>query len=423
MSRIKLKSLVLAMAMAGTGLAMFTAPVYASAIQEKVTVSPVKSISPSEESIISSAGAKVLRHIAQARSDIHNKDAEAARTELGQANNLLNIIQEALPTTKVKDRIWVAKKHLEYEDTQDVLPDLIPIYTSLDELVDIMPVDVAKKHLDQAKKHLKAGNKKSAREELEATDASLQYTEVDLPLKTTRQLVAQSLSDLDKNALDDADKTLKSAEDGVVYLSYAIDQPLFTAKALLWQTVLDLGAGQKDQAKDDLNSAIGYLQVASESDQKPTQEAARQLLTQAKELQQDLKGGKDIGTRLHQLWEHAQAFADRSVEYMSAGWARYRTDSQPKSDLIEAKLHLTNAKIDMFTGNEANKAKEELGTAERFLTQAADQAKKHQLEDHFQNQISGLQKSVKELSADPAGSRESKYDVLQQELGKIIRSI
>jgi hypothetical protein len=197
----KLKPLALAGALIGLGAAMLSVAVSAADIHEKVTVASGKVVNPREEAVISSAGVKVLRHIAQARSAIHGKDAQSARTELGQVEKLLDIIQAALPTTQVKDRIWVAKKHLEYENTEEVLPDLIPIYSSLDELIDIMPVDMPKKHLEQAKEHLKSGDKESAMEALEATDAALQYTEVDLPLSTTRQLVAQAKADLDKEKL------------------------------------------------------------------------------------------------------------------------------------------------------------------------------------------------------------------------------
>ena len=149
MSKPKLKSVVVAALVASIGTALVSAPVYAATIQEKVITTPGKTITPQEEAVISSAGVKVLRHIAQARSDIQNKDADAAKAELGQADKLLDIIREALPTTSIKDRIWVAKKHLEYEDTQEVLPDLVPIYSALNEMMDIMPVKAARAQLDR----------------------------------------------------------------------------------------------------------------------------------------------------------------------------------------------------------------------------------------------------------------------------------
>jgi hypothetical protein len=423
MVKPKFKALALAIAMAGVGPAMLTAPVSAANIQEEVSTVPGKSISPQEEAVISSAGVKVLRHIAQARSDIHTKDMEAAKNELDQAEKLLNIIQQALPTTEVKDRIWVAKKHLEYENSQEVLPDLIPIYSSLDELVDVMPVDMAKKHLDEARKHLKSGDKEQARKSLEATDAALQYTEVDLPLHATRQLVAEARAALSKEKSDQADKALKSAEDSVVYLSVAIQQPLFTAKALLWKTVLDLNAKDQKMAKADLQGAIGYLKIASKSDQKPTQEVAGQLLGEARQLQKDLNGGKDVSMQVRNLWQRAEALADRSMEYMASGWARYRASSPFKADLIEAKLHVTNAGIDLFTGKDSGKANKELDAARKYLDKAADQAKKSKSDDAYQKRIAGFQKEAKGLSTDPSSAKQAQYSTLEQELGSMIRSL
>ena len=423
MVKPKFKALALAIAMAGVGPAMLAAPVSAANIQEEVSMAPGKSISPQEEAVISSAGVKVLRHIAQARSDIHGKDMEAAKNELAQADKLLNIIQQALPTTEVKDRIWVAKKHLEYEDSQQVLPDLIPIYSSLDELVDVMPVEVAKQHLDEAKKHLMSGDKEQARKSLDATDAALQYTEVDLPLHTTRRFVAEAMANLSKEKSDQADQALKSAEDSVVYLSVAIQQPLFTAKALLWQTVLDLNAKDQKMAKADLQGAIGYLEIASKSDQKPTQEVASQLLGEAKQLQKDMNGGKDISTDVRQLWQRAEALADRSMEYMASGWERYRASSPFKADLIEAKLHVTNAGIDLFTGKDPANAKKELDAARKYLDQAAEQAKKNKSDDAYQKGIAGFQKEVMGLSTDPGSAKQAQYSSLEQELGSMIRSL
>ncbi len=253
----KLKYVAVLLTTVGTSLAF--APLYADTIQEQVSVTPGKPVSSQQEAVISSSGVKVLRHIAQARAYLHRKDVEAAQKELGQADKLLEIIRQAVPTTIVKDRIWVAKKHLEYEDTQAVLPDLIPIYNSLDELVDIMPVKAARVQLDKARENLKAGNKTQARQALEEADTALQYTEVDLPLGTTQHLVAQARADLGKKKLDDADRSLKSAEDSVVFISVGVEQPLFVAKAALYRGVADLEARHNDLAKTDRQGQLDAM--------------------------------------------------------------------------------------------------------------------------------------------------------------------
>lgn len=423
MNKSKLKPISLALVLAGVAPAMLVSPVSASNIQEKITVTQGKSISPHEEEIISSAGTKVLRHIAQARADIHNNKAKEASGQLAKAQKLLDIIQESLPTTKVKDRIWVAKKHLEYEDTQSVLPDLVPISSSLDELIDVMPVKVARQHLEQAKTHLKSGNKQKAKEALEATDAALEYTEIDLPLSTTRNLVDQAVTDLAKGRNDAAAKALESAENSVVYLSFAIEQPLFSAKAFLWQTVLDLEAGHKDLAKSDLQAAVTNLNAASKSEHKPTAQAAKDMLTIAKQLQGELNNDVDVTAKVQHLWERAKAYTDRSMEYLVAGWERYRSDKPFKSELIEARLHLTNARIDLFTGHEPDQAKKELAKSMEYLKQAASKSKQDKAYKTYVGQIDKIESSLKSLKADRNKDKPSSYLTVENQLSSVIRAL
>ncbi|MCG6867124.1 MAG: YfdX family protein [Thiogranum sp.] len=422
MSKPKLKSVVVAALIASIGTALVSAPVYAATIQEKVITTPGKTITPQEEALISSSGGKVLRHIAQARADIHNKDADAAQTELDQADKLLAIIRAALPTTSVKDRIWVAKEHLEYEDTQEVLPDLIPIYSSLNEMMDIMPAKAARAQLDEAREHLKAGDKANARKALEATDAALQYTEVDLRLSTTRHLVAQARADLGKKKLDEADKALQAAEDGVVLISEGVEQPLFAAKAALYQGLVDLEAGNSDLAKADLQNAIKLLTDAKQSPDAATRDAAGELLGETQQMLTDLQNGdSSVNTHFHRLFERAQAYSDRAVEYLATGWERYRADGQPfKSDLIEARLHLANAQIDLINGHEPDKARKELDAANGFLDKAVEAAGKQADDGSYKKQISDLQKTVKTLSGDPSGSELAQYTTLQRQLDNMI---
>ena len=419
----RINPLVLTVTLCAAGPAMLARPVSAESVQEKVTVTPVKTISLQDEAVISSAGVKVLRHIAQARADIRGKELQSAGTELGQAEKLLDIIQAALPTSQIKDRIWIAKKHLEYENTQDVLPDLIPIYASLDELIDIMPTDMAKQHLDEAKDQLKSGDKDKAQQALEATSGALQYTEVDLPVGTTRQLVAQAKADLKQEKPAEADKALKAAEDSVVYLSVALQQPLFRAKTLLRQTLLAMQAGDRVAANAALQEAIGDLTTASRSGDKATRDAAADILAQARQLQSDLEGGTDIASGLLHLWEHTVALADRSVEYLADGWARYRAEGPLKSELIEAKLHLANARIDLFTGHETDRAAEELRVAGRYLDQAAETAQQQQSDAAYRQRIAELQQAVEQLSSDPAAGKEATYAGLQKQLHDMIRSL
>lgn len=423
MSKPKLKPV--AVLLVSLGVMSASAPLYADPIQKQASVTAGKTITPREEAAISSSGVKVLRHIAQARAYLHQKDAEAAQTELGQADKLLEIMRQALPTTIVKDRLWVAKKHLEYEDTQAMLPDLIPIYSSLDELMNIMPVKVARKQLDKARKNLRAGDRTKARKALDETDAALQYTEIDLPLGATQHKVTQARADLGRKKLDDADRSLKAAEDNVVFISVGIEQPLFAAKAALYQGVLELEAGHRDLAKTDLQSAIDFFEAAGQSSDVTTRVAAAELLLEAQQLLLDLQNNSTANGRFQRLLERAQAYSDRAVEYLATGWKRYRAGGHPfKADLIEARLQLANAQIDLFTGHDPSRAQQELNNANEFLDHAIRVSGRQTSDgNYYKQQLSKLQATVRALSSNPSGGGLARYTMLQRQLDDIIRTL
>jgi len=358
-------------------------------LMEKMSFEKGKAISPEEERIISSAATKTLRHIAQARADIHDKDLGAAKTDLERTRTLLDIIKTSMPTTKIKDRIWVAKKHLEYEDSEEVMPDLVPIYASLQELEDFMPVKDAKAHLDKAKSHMISGDKKHASEELKAMDAALIYTEIDLPLATTRRQVASAVSDLEKNNGAKADKALKVAEDNVVFLSVDVDEPIVSAKSSLWEAIHDYGSGAYDQAQKDLALASGSLQKAVKSGDAFVSKEASNLLQRVKAIGGRINHKDDtLVLELDQLWRRTAALSDRAMDYMSTGWSRFRAGSDVKSNLIEGRLYLSYARIDQFYEKNAKGAKNDFSQAVKYLNTAAKEA------DNGKVMVSSIKKEI-----------------------------
>lgn len=403
------------------GATAISAPLQA-AIQEKVSVSAPNTLTPTQEHAVTSAAAKVMRHVAQARADISKKDTSAAKEQLNKADTLLNIIEASLPTAVVKDRIWVAKKHLEYEDSQQVIPDLIPIYSSLDELLDYMPVSQAKQHLDKAKAQLDKNNKEQAAQELQATDAALLYTQIDMPLSATRQQVAAARTALSKGQLKDADKALKTAEDNVIVMSVDVDEPLIKANASIWRSGRDYAAGAYEKASAGIQQSINYLQQAAKSGDKTTRLEAEKLIKQTQGLESMIQErSADTGAALHSLWQRTQALSERSLAFLSTGVSRLSAASEIKADLIEAKLHLAYADIDRFTAKDTRQAQEELKQADKYLGQALKHA-----DASDQQQIDQMQKAARKLSVkndktDKAG--EQQYSLLQNELRELIQTL
>ncbi len=395
-------------------------------IMEKMTIERGKTASPQDEKMISSAATKTLRHIAQARSDIHGNDLTAARDELDKANRLLDIIQASMPTTEIRDRIWIAKKHLEYEDTQEVVSDLIPIYSSLDELVDYMPVQSAKTHLDNAKQQMKQGNKEPATEELDATNAALLYTEADLPLAATRRLVASANVELEKGNGDAANAALKSAEENVVFLSIGVDEPLVSAKSSLWQASRDYAAGAYDNAKSEIHQAITNLESAAKSTDATVSNEASQLLKTAKALGDKIDNGDhSLGGEVEQLWQRTAALSERAVDYVGSGWSQLRTDNSVKSNLIEAKLYLNYARIDQFTAKDNNRSNTDINQALQYLIKAAADVENNKATTPaIKNKIDTINTSATALAKLSIAQRtESQLTHLSTEISQVIQQL
>lgn len=391
-------------------------------VQEQTSYLPGRQITPADEAVISTSAVKVLRHVAEARGRLRQDkpDADGAKSELLQANKLLDIIKASLPTTEVKDRIWVARKHLEYEDTREVLPDLIPIYTSLTELVDYLPTANAKGHIDEAKKAMEEGKKERAQEQLRAADDALLYVEADLPLNSTRALVNQALDALTANDSKAADQALMSAEDNVVFVSVSMESPLVQAKWALTRARDDYFAGDRDLAKADLDQAVKYLGRAAESGDKVAREGVQSLIGDLRDLSSMVRqDDKDVGQRFEQAWHRSKALSERAAEYVSTGWQRLRGAGEAKKELIDAKLQLSYARIDHAIGKDNAAAKVELAEAKGLLDSAGKaigEAQRPALDSLIQ-QVEGLQAALNQDRAD------LNFDTVQLRLGRLIADL
>lgn len=415
------KPLVILMAAALAASTMAAPFAQAATIEESVTIQPTHPLTAKEGEVVSSAGAKVLQHVAEARARLARKDPKGAEQELNQAEKLLDIIEAAVPATLVKDRIKMDKKGLEYEDSRTVQPDLIPVFSSLEEVADFMPLKTAKAGRAEPSQASKPGPKAAKAEE--RTDATLSYMEVNLPLHATRHWVNAAKGYLAEGKADEADKSLKAVEEGVVYISVSVEQPLFVARSLMEQAVIDLNAGKKALSRDELQAAIVQMEQAEKSPDPYTREGAQILLKEARTLQADIRAGKDVSARMRGLWQHSKAYAERAVEYLRTSWTRMRNVSPFREKLIEAKRFLSDAEIDQFIGREPAKAQQDLQKALGYLDEAASQAQTYYTDPLYKREIAELQKSVRAIMGDPAMAGQQKFEAAMEELAHMIRSL
>lgn len=326
--------------------AAITAPAAAPQSEQKVNEAGAATVRPVGKPLLSSAGAKALHLLGQARKELMQKDIAAADPELGKALGLLDLAQSSLPNGTIRNETWSTRK------------------------------------------------------------GALAYREVYIPLNATRRLVTEAQEALRRKDIEAAEAALRAAEDNVVYLSVVVEEPLVKAHHSLWQAARDYAAGSYDAAKSELSEAIGYLDHATQNTDEETHKALQALSEQAQSLKgrMETKSG-DVPSRLDELWQRAKAVSERSVEYVAARLQGATTTSGLKRNLIEAKLHLSYAEIARFTADDAEQAAEELGLALSHMDQAVDQASTAQAV-----QILVLRDGIDALAEEPpTDQKESRY--------------
>lgn len=287
----------------------------ADKIKEEVTVIPGKPLTIAEQNMISSMAVKVLKHIARARGYIQDKNFNEAGNEIQKAKNLIEMIKSGLPTTRIKDHIWVAKKHLQYESTEKVIPDLIPIYTSLEAIKDFVPVEEVKAHVDAAKKALKKGDKEEAGKKLELAAEGIVYVEVDLPLRHTERKIIEAERLLAGGEAEKADKILDEAEEGVQVISVAVYEPIVLAERSLWLAARDYAKDKYAAAGDGLHRAKEYMKKAYVDADEKTKKEIQELDKKIDSLGAKMKdGARGLSKDLKEAWSKSREIFKKTVD-------------------------------------------------------------------------------------------------------------
>lgn len=379
-----------------------SSPVFASALHEKITVEPGRQINTHEQSIISHSAASALRHIAQARANIHNKHLAKAKTELAQVRKLIEIIKSARPTSKVIDHIWVAKKHLDYRNTVEVGEDIIPIDAGLTEIEDLVPVKQARKHLKKARRHLQQGQRKAALKELDAVQDNLIYTEVDLPLASTEQSVIMAQDLLAHNKVTEADQALAMAEDGVQYLSMSVAAPLSQARKSIYRAMQSYASKEYDKTRAELSNASDWLKKAATNANRSTDKKITHMDKLLKTLSNRVsKKDKNAESSLDSLWHRIIALSEYEAEKIGLDHNQKQTASKTiKQDLIDSKLDIAYAETAELIDGDKTALIYNLKQAKKALNQARNIASKpvkqtiHRIEKDIDKigriQLSGL---------------------------------
>lgn len=230
---------------------------WATPDQDNVGDTLISKASATQRKAIASAALRTLRHITQARNAIHKNDLDQGREDVQQARELLALIEATRSTARLKEHIWVARQHMDYETAQDVIDDLTLVDAELLSLGGIVPTAKAHRHLQSTQALLMKNDTRAARQELDRLEASLVFTEFDLPLAASGQQILAAQEALVRNRPAAANNNLAAAEESVQFITLGVSAPLAGART-------HLSRAAKNYADDSYAAAGADLAQASE---------------------------------------------------------------------------------------------------------------------------------------------------------------
>jgi len=252
---------------------------------EEVEIRPGGIGSTAAANVIVARGGRILRDIAEARADIHRDYLLRAEGDIDRAARMLDSIEQSTPTAEVRERTWVARRHLEYADIQEVAGDLLPIYAAVDEIESLAPADSIRSHLDRAKRQLDKGDREAAGRELARADQELLFVEVDLPLGSARRHLAEAREALATGEPDCAGASLRHAEDDLVFLTGVVRSPLGAARWSLAKAVAVYRKGDAEGAGRYVTLARRSLEQASENAPEASRTALNEVVGELRGLE------------------------------------------------------------------------------------------------------------------------------------------
>jgi hypothetical protein len=334
---------------------------------------PDKNLTREVEYTLERTAIVAVRHITQARSDIHRKELPKARLELEKAESLMETIKNDLSTTTVKNFIWIARKHLEYEQPQQVLHDFPQIYSSLEMISVYIPTEKARMYVDRAKGYLEMDKKWEAERALGLAEKSLIVIEVELPLLKTQRYVTLAQEYLVKNNPQKADEALRTAEQRAMALYFGMNSPVIQARQNVWLAFRNYSSATHAESGWHLKEARSYLEKVVASGNSKGKEEMSKLSKEISVLENKLAAGEKVAeSDLKVAWEKSEALAERSAAYIATRISEAETTLGVESNLIEAKLHVTYAEIYQVTTYEPNKAVKEIDIALSLLQKATE---------------------------------------------------
>lgn len=375
-----------------------------------------------EESTIIRTSVMAVYHIATARGLLHENRPAAAREKIDASLVLLKTVRDRLSTGVASQQIRIAIKHLEYDTPKEVLGDLPPLFYTLNRIADYVPVDRTQRHLQEAGRYLNEGKKVEALRELKLADDSLAH--LDIEAERVIPYLEKAREYVDSQDYGRAERFLKRAESLLQAGIVTMQSPLQHAKKDFWRAYWRYSEGEFKSAREYLARARASLLRAKQGLDVRGKGVVDQLEKDIDHL--DAKASEkrvETESLLKATWQRLVALSERSYDYLTATWHESETTIGSDQDLIDAKLHIADAKIAARTLRDHAGAEKALAQAELDLQKVLTSPLTDDTSGkEVQTLIEKISHLRKQLSAGVMGS-EQDYEGLRAEITALLGKI
>jgi hypothetical protein len=245
-----------------------------------VNVQQPKKLASEEWRSISYAARRILKHVDQALDALAEGKTDLAATNIGQGLKLVQIVDAALPASKVKTEIKAGA--LTYTDQSLSKPSLVPIFREFDRVDELAMID-------PKAAGARVGQSAAKRPYPEYTYSGLEYSAVKLNIKLTKRDLLSAQNLIKKNDV----KAARSALDeilwtGPVFEYSSADLPLTRAADNLRLAESEFKDHRVDEARAALSAASfelkGYVTGSGKTSSKDVEKLRSEIEQVAKEL-------------------------------------------------------------------------------------------------------------------------------------------
>jgi hypothetical protein len=321
-----------------------------------------------EDKLIAAAGNFLAQvEAAGAALDAGNKDS--AQKNIESAQQALKTVERLQPSIRITRSIVSVKKDLDVKTQSEVVADLVPLEQSIAD-IDESAAPVLRSHVRAAREQLAAGNVQGARNELELARQVLGYRSIYLPVAESARQLERAKEMLDKNQVADAQSTLRSISNGLVYIRSEgiVEWPVVQAARHMLRARAAWADGDRAKADDHIRHARNHLTLLQEqSEAAPIRAEAKALISALDAWERD---SPQAEKQLTLVALRADALAD-----LWAQLAYHRGTQTPvQVALLEARYHMLVATASHVVQEDRETAMEEVAAAQENLEEAKDAA-------------------------------------------------